>query len=207
MSQNGFEYSESSPANRFFTPRDPTGWNARLQKFNISAIEQEPVAYLKAVLRGLPYYVTARRGEGYTPAQLREEELNPTRWPKVIGAYYPNYRGYTRQSGSISPLVFYEEHTRVHGVFLILLLLAAIVGAPLLTGRQRWGAILFTLTAIFTAVLAVAGNSYDARYAYATFGPLAAGAALGAWAITTRLNRERARRWPRGGRAAAMPHT
>jgi peptidoglycan/LPS O-acetylase OafA/YrhL len=91
----------------------------------------------------------------------------------------------------------------VQGAFLILLLLAAIVGAPLLRSRQRWGAILFTLTAIFSAVLAVAGNSYDARYAYPTFGPLAAGAALGAWGIATRLKRERARRWPRGERAAA----
>jgi hypothetical protein len=209
MSQNGFEYSESSPAQRFFTPRDPAGWNATLKRFSIAAIEQEPVAYLKAILRGLPYYVTARPGEGYPPAQLREELLNrpssypSTPWTEVIAAYYPHYRAYTRQSGSISPLVFYEEHTRVQGAFLILLLLAAIVGAPLLRSRQRWGAILFTLTAIFSAVLAVAGNSYDARYAYPTFGPLAAGAALGAWGIATRLKRERARRWPRGERAAA----
>jgi outer membrane murein-binding lipoprotein Lpp len=69
----------------------------------------------------------------------------------------------------------------VQGAFIILLLLAAIVGAPLLTGRLRWGAILFTLTAIISAVLAVAGNSYDARYGYPAFGPLAAGAAPGAW--------------------------
>jgi hypothetical protein len=206
MSQNGFEFSASSPAERFFTPRDPGGWNARLEKFSIAAIEHEPVAYLKAILRGLPYYVTARSGEGYTPGQLREELLNRSPWGIVINFYYPHYRPYTRHSGSISPLVSYEEHTRVQGVFLILLLLAAIVGAPLLTGRQRWCAILFTLTAIFSAVLAVAGNSYDARYAYATFGPLAAGAALGAWGIATRLKRARTRRWPRGEGAAATPH-
>jgi uncharacterized membrane protein YccC len=100
--------------------------------------------------------------------------------------------------------VFYEEHTRVQGAFLVLLLLVAIVGAPLLSGRQRWGAILFTLTAIFSAILAVAGNSYDVRYAYPTFGPLAAGAALGAWRIATLLKRERARRWPKGHGAAAL---
>jgi hypothetical protein len=202
MSQSGFEYSESSPAQRFFTPRDPAGWNARLERFSIAAIEQEPVAYLKAILHGLPYYVTARPGEGYPPAQLREQLLKPTSWDELIAAYYPEYRAYTRESGPVSPLVFYEEHTRVQGAFLILLLLAAIVGAPLLTGRQRWGAILFTLTAIVSAVLTVAANSYDARYAYPTFGSLAAGAALGAWGIATRLNRERARRWPRGEGAA-----
>jgi hypothetical protein len=206
MSQNGFEFSKSSPAERFFTPRDPGGWNARLQRFSIAAIEHEPVAYLKAIVRGLPYYVTARPGEGYTPSQLREELLKPSHWGIVIDLYYPHYRPYTRQSGSISPLVFYEEHTRVQGAFLILLVLAAIVGAPLLRGRQRWCAILFTLTAIFSAVLAVAGNSYDARYAYATFGPLAAGAALGAWGIATRLKREWAGRRPRGEGSAATPH-
>jgi hypothetical protein len=97
--------------------------------------------------------------------------------------------------------VFYEEHTRVQGALLVVLLLAAIVGTPLLTGRRRWGAILFTLTAIFSAILTVAGNSYDARYAYPTFGPLAAGAALGAWGIATRLGQEKVRRWPKGRRA------
>jgi hypothetical protein len=206
MGQDGFEFSESSPANRFFTPRDPGGWNARLERFSIAAIEQEPVAYLKAILRGLPYYVTPRTGEGYTPAHLREELLKPSPWAIVIYFYYPHYRPYTRQSGSISPLLFYEEHTRVQGAFLILLLLAAVAGAPLLAGRQRWGAILFTLTAIFSAILAVAGHYYDARYAYPTFGPLAAGAALGAWGIATRLKRERARRWPRGEGPAATSH-
>jgi hypothetical protein len=198
MSQNSFEYSEFSPIQRFFAVRDPADWNAGLEKFSIAAIEQEPAAYLKAILRGLPYYITARPGEGYTPAQLREELLRSTARAKVIARYYPHGRAYTRQSGSISPLVFYEEHTRVQGAFLVLLLLVAIVGTPLLTGRQRWGAILFTLTAIFSAILAVAGNSYDVRYAYPTFGPLAAGAALGAWGITTLLKRERARRRSNG---------
>jgi hypothetical protein len=195
MSQNGFEYSASSPIRRFLAVHDPADWNAGLRRFSVAAIEQEPIAYLKAILRGLPYYITPRFGEGYTPAQLREELLNPTSWDELIAGYYPDPRAYTRQSGSISPLVFYEEHTRVEGAFLVLLLLAAIVGAPLLRGRQRSGAILFTFTAIFSAILAVAGNSYDVRYAYPTFGPLAAGAALGAWGIATFLKRERARRW------------
>jgi hypothetical protein len=197
MSQNGFEYSEFSPIRRFIETSNPEDWNAGLQRFSIAAIEQEPVAYLKAILHGLPYYITPRFGEGYTPAQLREELLNTTVWAEVIAGYYPHARAYTRKSGSISPLVSYEEHTRVQGAFLVLLLLVAIVGAPLLRGRQRLGAILFTLTAILSAILAVAGNSYDVRYAYPTFGPLAAGAALGAWGIATLLARERARRWPK----------
>jgi hypothetical protein len=197
MSQNGFEYSPFSPIRRFIAVHDPADWNGGLARFSIAAIEQEPIAYVKAILHGLPFYITPRFGEGYYPTQLREELLKPpAAWGDVIASYYPNAQAYTTQSGSISPLVFYEEHTRVQGAFLVLLLLVAIVGAPLLRGRQRWGAILFTLTAIFSAILAVAANSYDARYAYPTFGPLAAGAALGAWGIATLLKRERARRWP-----------
>jgi hypothetical protein len=206
MSQNGFEYSASSPAVRFFTPSDPAGWNATLERFSVAAIEQEPIDYLKAIVRGLPFYITNRPGEGYTPTTLREELLTATGWHEVIAAYYPHYQADTRESGSIRPLVFYEEHTRVQGALLVLLLLVAIVGAPLLTGRQRWAAILFTLTAIFSAILAVAGNSYDARYAYPTFGPLAAGAALGAWGIATHFKRERVRRWPKGhGAGGSVP--
>jgi hypothetical protein len=55
----------------------------------------------------------------------------------------------------------------------------------------RAAAIQFTLTAIFSVTFAVAGDSYDARYAYPAFGPLAAGAALGAWGIVTSLLRIR----------------
>jgi hypothetical protein len=62
---------------------------------------------------------------------------------------------------------------------------------PLLAGRVRVAALLFTLTAICSVTLAEAGNGYDARYAYAAFGPLAAGAALGAWGIATRLSDKR----------------
>jgi hypothetical protein len=90
-------------------------------------------------------------------------------------------------SGSVSALVSYESHTRVQGAFLVVLLGLALGGAPLLRGRARWASLLFTSTAILSAILAVAGNRYDARYAYPDFGPLAAAAALGAWAITTRL--------------------
>jgi Dolichyl-phosphate-mannose-protein mannosyltransferase len=200
-SQNYFEYGATSPAVHYVTG-DTAQWNATLQRFSVAAIEDEPIAYLKAILHGLPFYISPRGGEGYTPAELTEELLKPTTWARTIGAYYPGFHAYTSQSGSIRPLVRYGGHTRVQGAFLVLLLLAAIAGAPLLRGRTRWSAILFTLTAIFSAILAVAGNSYDARYAYPAFGPLAAGAALGAWAIATRLKQERVRRWP-AGRAGA----
>jgi hypothetical protein len=65
---------------------------------------------------------------------------------------------------------------------------------------MRWAAISFTLTAILSIIFAIAGDSYDARFAYATFGPLAAGAAIGAWGIGTVLARVMRQR--RGKRAS-----
>jgi hypothetical protein len=185
-----FEYSPKSPAVRRFgrLTRAPGYANGMLQRFSDSAIEHEPVAYLKAILHGLTFFVSARRGEGYTPEQLREtlfDRTGNTSRP-TISSYYDHARG-AGSSGSVRPLVSYESHTRVQGAFLVALLLAAIIGTPLLRGRARWAAVLFTLTALLSAIFAVAGNRYDARYAYPTFGPLAAGAALGAWGIAARV--------------------
>jgi hypothetical protein len=89
----------------------------------------------------------------------------------------------------------------VQGVVLIVLLAAALLGAPLLGARARSSALLFTLTAILSAILAEAGNGYDARYAYPAFGPLAAGAALGAWGLCSRLRATPLHR-PRSARRA-----
>ena len=95
--------------------------------------------------------------------------------------------GYHRPASAIHSLSSYESHTRVQGPLLIFLLLTGIVGLPFLPSRIRSAAVLFTFTAIFSIVFAEAGSSYDARYAYPTFGPLAAGAALGARGIASWL--------------------
>jgi hypothetical protein len=205
---NYFEYGASSPVYRHGPLTEPE--NAVFQRFSVAAIEHEPIAYVGIILRGLTYYITPRFGEGYTPDELREELLNWATIGPEIALYYPDCQAYTSNpraatyhphcrvfplnSGSNHALVAYERDTRVQGPLLVILLLAAIVGAPLLKGRVRWAAILFTLTAVFSATFAVAGNSYDARYAYPTLGPLAAGAALGAWGIAIHLKRIAQRR-------------
>jgi len=192
-------FAPTAPAvRRFGGPLDaPASANAVLERFSVAAIEHEPLAYARAIVRSMGFYVSPRPGEEYTPASLREELLNPEEVKKIqpaLSRYYPGARGYTGGAAARHSLDVYESHTRVQGPFLILLLLAGIIGAPLLTGRARWGAILFTLTAIFSATFAVAGSGYNARYAYVCFGPLAAGAALGAWGIATRLMQEAQRR-------------
>jgi hypothetical protein len=187
-----YQYGRSTPAvQRFGGPARAPGYaNALLQRFSVAAIEHEPIAYAGAIVHGLGLFVSPRPGEGYTPESIREALLEPAGVKSIqpaLAAYYPHSRGYTGRSAAVHPLAFYESHTRIQGALLILLALAALIGAPLLPGRVRAAAILFTLTAIFSVIFAVAGNSYDARYAYPAFGPLAAGAALGAWGIAARL--------------------
>jgi hypothetical protein len=187
-----YQYGRSTPAvQRFSGPARAPGYaNALLQRFSIAAIEHEPIAYAGAILHGLTFFISPRPGEGYTPESIREALLEPAGVKSIqpsLTTYYPHSRGYTGRSAAVHPLAFYESHTRIQGPLLILMLLAALIGTPLLPGRVRAPAILFTLTAMFSVTLAVAGNSYDARYAYPAFGPLAAGAALGAWGIATRL--------------------
>ena len=198
QSESYYQYGRTAPAVRRFggPSRAPAYANGMLERFSIAAIEQQPIAYAGAILRGLAFFVDPRAGEGYTPAGLREALLQRKGTSSIqpaISAYYPGAHGY---DGGAGPLASYERHTRVQGPLLVLLLLAAVLGAPLLRGRVRAGALLFTLTALLSVILAVAGNSYDARYGYPAFGPLGAGAALGAWGLAARLRRARARPAP-----------
>jgi hypothetical protein len=198
QSANYFEYARSSPVAQL---GDRYGAHASsvLQRFSVAAIEHEPISYAGAILRGLAFYVSPRACcEGYAPQPFREELLRPVRPDPAITSYYPHARAYSKRSGSIRALSLYETHTRIEGPILILLLAAALAGAALLRGRTRWAAILLSLTAIVSATLAVAGNSYDVRYAYPAFGPLGAGAALGAWAIALQLRQLAQRRLKRG---------
>lgn len=187
QSQDYYQYGETAPAVERFGPPSgaPISANALLQKFSIAAIEHEPVAYAAAIARGLGRYVFPRAGEGSTPAGLAESSFQAGRSREVqpqASALYPHSPTYLPTSQARA-LATYESDTRVEGPLLVLLLLAAIVGPLFLASRVRWAAIFFTLTALCSITFAVAGNGYDARFAYPTFGPLAAGAALGAWGI------------------------
>ena len=191
--QNYFQYAPTSPAVARYGPAyaAPSSANAVLQRFSVAAIEHEPIAYAEAIARGLSFYVFPRSGEGYTPLGLRAELIEPARSQGAqaeINLLYPHSASYA-PSGDVGPLSAYESYTRVEGPLLILLLVAAIGGPFFLPARMRWAAITFTLTAILSITFAIAGDSYDARFAYATFGPLAAGAALGGWGIAAVLAR------------------
>lgn len=182
----------ASPADRRYGPpwEAPRYANGVLEKFSVAAIEHQPIAYAGAILGGLGRYVFPRVGEGNRPPETREEVSEPGRARQFEPAFtllYTDPLGYSGAKAGLDPLATYESYTRVQGALIIVLLLAAVGGPFLLPRRMRWAALLFTLTALFSITFTVAASSYDARYAYPTFAPLAAGAALGAWGIGTRL--------------------
>jgi Dolichyl-phosphate-mannose-protein mannosyltransferase len=201
--QSFFQYSKKSPAVQHYGPPAvaPRRANGVLQRFSVAAIEHQPIDYANAILHTLTYFISPRVGEGYTPGQLREQLRSAPR--PAISKHFSDVPA-AGNKGNGNLLRTYESNTRIQGTLLVVLLLAAIIGAPLLSGRVRWAAILCTSTAIVSAVFAAAGNRYDARYAYPAFGPLAAGAALGAWGIATFIKR---RPWQRRIRAVRRPAT
>lgn len=198
-SQSYYQYARAAPAVRRFggPARAPAYADTLLQRFSTAAIEHEPLAYAGAIARSLTYFVDPRAGDGYTPAAIREALLDPKGVRSIEPAlvrYYAGAHGYEGGSHATHSLALFERDTRVQGPRLAALLLLAVLGAPLLGARQRSAALLFTLTAFCSAILAAAGNGYDARYAYPAFGPLAAGAALGAWGIVRIGHARRPRR-------------
>lgn len=208
--ENYFLYAPTSPVVEHlgypFSPSPEA--NTLLKEFSVAAIEHEPVAYIEAIIRGLGFYISPRSGEGYTPKQLRMALVAPVSPPnteearEIFASFYGgNGLGYSGSPAAIHPLSTYERYTQIQGPLLVILLAAAVIGPWLLPGRTRWAAAVFTLTALFSIAFAVAGDSYDARFAYVTFGPLTAGAALGAWGIGAFLTRKVQQ--PR--RAAAFP--
>lgn len=207
-SQGYYQEAPAAPAAKAFGPPwvAPSSANAVLERFSVAAIEHEPFAYAGAILRGLSRYVFPRGGEGETPKEVLEFVSFPrnTRgFAPIFESYFAEGLGYLGSQAELQPLYTYQSITNVQGPLIILLLIAAIVGPYFLAARMRVAAILFTSTAIVTITFTVAGSGYGARYAYPTFGPLAAGAALGAWGIGSRLAdgwRHRRRYWRRQGR-------
>jgi hypothetical protein len=193
-----YQYAPGAPAVRRFggPSRAPAYANGLLERFSVAAIVHEPLGYLGAILRGLGFYVAPRAGEGYTPRDIRSALLDARDIRAIdpaLAAYYDGARGSRSAGGVGEALGLYETATRVQGVVLIALLLAAGCGIALLSGVARAGAVLLTAMAICPVVLADAANSYDARYGYPAFGALAAAATLGCWGIGERVRSSRRR--------------
>jgi 4-amino-4-deoxy-L-arabinose transferase-like glycosyltransferase len=114
----GYQYAPNSPAVERFGIPDvaPLQANAVLQRFNIAAIEHEPLQYIEHVVHDFwAYYLNRFSGvdAGYTPASLLaglEDPGEETAVEPAIALEYPSSVGYVRHN--VDALNTYAEAWR-----------------------------------------------------------------------------------------------
>ncbi|MGO9490116.1 MAG: ArnT family glycosyltransferase [Solirubrobacteraceae bacterium] len=187
--------------------------NAQLRAFAEAAILGQPLEYLEAVGREIvrlvdTSYPSSRYGNsgvtgtywGTTPQQLVEYFYTPST-ERIADEWIAGYYTDGISHHSFSPLLTWERDTRVEGPFMALLMLLALLAPILAPAPQRRATLLFFLTALVLLLAPIFLSEYDYRFAIPAFGPLAASAAIGAWALVTRSRAllERRRRGRGGG--------
>lgn len=204
-----FVFAPQSPLVAAYGPVDseaqPKDAADRTSAFVRAAILGQPGAYLEAVGRDLVRLVdpefplnpnprVGNAGAGLTPADYQRELPGGTDWSKRNEAISTGWmaRRYATKgiyAGDIEGLRRYEEVTRLTGVPAIALLLLALAGPLLATGRARRGAVLATGIAAALAIAPVLGHEYDWRYAVVALGPTALAAAFGVQGFVERARR------------------
>ena len=81
----------------------------------------------------------------------------------------------------------YERDTRIEGPLMALLLLLAFAAPIFTVGQERRAALLFLSATVVLLAGPVFLSEYDYRFTIPAFGPLAATAAIGAWAMFHRV--------------------
>lgn len=198
-----WEFSGESPAVHVFGEPDvfvpKPDENSKLRAFAEAAILGQPLEYLEYVGRDLvrivdpsfpssPYGDHGPTGTGYgnTPQQLIDYYFDTSNLYAIhlmLASYYP-IDGEVHEN--ISFLLDYERDTRIEGPLMALLLALALAAPILAKGRERRAAWFFLVVAVVLLAGPVFTSEYDYRFTIPAFGPLAATAAIGAWALAAR---------------------
>lgn len=192
-----WEFTSISPAVQAYGEPDLTvpkpDENAELRAFAEAAIIGQPLDYFEAVGRDLirivdpsfsssPY--VGNLGYGNTPESLVDyyfDTSNMVNIQRVVHEYYPTDG---EVHGGIGFFRTYERDTRIEGPLMALLLLLSLLAPVLNRGEKRRVSLLFLLVTVTLLAAPVFTSEYDYRFTIPAFGPLAATAALGGWAVT-----------------------
>lgn len=167
--------------------------NAELASFGRAVVLHQPLDWLEQVAtEELPRFVLSGRqvredqGMGYG-ALATTLATPPTKEMAVeAGASYRDADGSSGRH-DLDPLRSYERWARLDGPLAALAILLAVAGLALARGRQRAVALLLVGVGVGGMLGSALSLFYDARYAIAAWGPLAAAAAIGVAALRPRL--------------------
>ena len=189
-----FGGAESPAIRAFGTPFEASQADSdRVAEFARAALTHQPLDWLDHVVtEDLPRYYSADRqardGVGLGYDGLEETLVSgPLAGPNAgFAATYYTTQGQFLRGGRLDAFRSYEDATRVSGIAFVLLSLLALIGAFVAPPELRRGALLFGAAAVVATLGPLLTLYFDARYAIAAYGPLAAAAALGGAALTVR---------------------
>jgi hypothetical protein len=184
-------WDPTSPSRQHF-PLNPTA-SAQLEAFARQAILHQPFDYVRVVARDLLRYADENLdrdspygGESATTVSFSDQQ--PELEARLAAIYETRYTGTQFHVGpGLGLIQRYQSVVRVHGAFLPMLLLLAIVGAIVGRGRARSGALLLLGSAVALYLVPVMTLSYDYRYGVAPALLLVTAATLGAWTTAERI--------------------
>jgi hypothetical protein len=196
-----------SPAIRYYG--DPHTANAAqtsaIKAFTWEVVTHQPLDYLEEVGGASLRYIAPESfrgyGGGYSWHDLVHHQVlfNSTYNPLGLRDARPHYTDAKRfrvDRNLITLLRTYESGTRLQGPVFVLLALLSVAAPFLTTGRARWAAVLFAMSAWVMLVVPVATVEFSARTAVPALGPFVAAAVIGAQGALTAFARRR-RRSPR----------
>jgi hypothetical protein len=195
--RNGpFYYSwvATSPGLRAF-PLTPEG-GVKPGEFARAAIEAQPLAYLKAVVKDMARYIdpsigTERLYSGITYNFYQFNYKAPGLWEmQEREIKHKGYAGVTVSDPGVAELEAYQTIFHIDGLPVLIMAILAVLGIVLERGRRRSAVVLLTACAFLMYLLPVLTLSYDIRYGWPPLPLLAAAATLsGAGLLEGRVRR------------------
>ena len=184
----GYVWDKNSVARRHFKLGPNT--SEQLGAFARQVLLHQPLDYTRAVVLDLTRYVEPATGRhwpyaGQTDAAWAFGWRNPELEQRVAASLARVYRGTKADVRGESVLNFYQHLSRLSGIPLAALLVAAVWGFFRSEGALRLGIVVFGLAAIGLYVLPVLTVSYDFRYGLPPITLLVAAGVLGGAAGAT----------------------
>lgn len=210
-------YDPASPAKRLYGRTPWVEHDSDLGAWARKAIIAQPHDYALAMWRDLRHYYTPAdpdlpsqwvAEDGGTASEIFFFAVKEVETKKSLERFFNPFSVH-KSSGRLAFLQDYQRVLRFEGPELAVATLLCLLGLLIGSRRSRVGVLLFGLGGLALLVPPTLSVYYVDRYRLPLAGPMAAGAAIAVWGLTTTLRRSaltprrpRSRPWRRGPSAA-----